>query len=93
MEILIYTLIAFALIAITSTIICVTGGVDLSDLLPVYKPRKKIVRAAFWGDYTDAHGGTDDETFALPTISDDEGNPVAGSEVYSKGKAVKSLRR
>ncbi|MGH9548394.1 MAG: hypothetical protein ACRD3W_03425 [Terriglobales bacterium] len=93
MQIILYILIAFGLVGIFSTLLCVICGTDLSELLPVYKPRKKVVGPAFWGGYTGLPEETPDlEKIKLPKISDHEDGPINGSEKYAKGKAVRSLR-
>jgi len=93
MEILLYTLIGFGLVGFCCTILCVACGTDLSELLPVYNPRKKKVAATFWGHYEDAPETEAPETFQVPKISQNEEDYVIGSSVYASGKAVRSLRK
>lgn len=94
MQIILYILLAFGLVGGFASLVCVVAGTDLSELMPVYKPRKKIVGPLFWGNYNEApkdEAGM--EQIKLPKISEFDNNPIIGSEVYSKGKAVRSLRR
>ncbi len=93
MIILLYILVAFGIIGATITLYSVLHNLDVSEILPVYKPRKKRVSASFWGIYEAA--GKDAQaiqTIALPKITF---NPeaIVGSELYSKGHAVKSAKR
>jgi len=59
-----------------------------------YHSRKKFVGPAYWGDYQDNPNANKKE---LETIKLQQPSLqqliVAGSAVYSKGQAVKSLRR
>jgi len=93
MVILICFLIVIGIIGATITLISVLHNLDVSEMMPVYKPRKKKVGPSFWGNY---EGGAGDiqamHTIKLPKITF---NPeaVVGSELYSKGMAVKSAKR
>lgn len=91
MQIIIYTLIGFGLIGFVCTLLCVLCGIDLSELLPVYNPRKKKVAATFWGAY-DGAPEAKEETYTLPKLLDTEPGYIVGSTKYASGKAVKSCR-
>jgi hypothetical protein len=92
MQIIMYTLISFALIGGIAALLCVILGTDLSELLPVYNVRKKKVGATFWGAYNGVIGETD-ESFKLPKLPEEEATYIVGSTKYATGKAVKSLRK
>jgi hypothetical protein len=92
MQIILYTLIAFALIGAACTFLCVMCGTDLSDLLPVYNPRKKKVGAAFWGAYNGVDPTKAEETFKLPKLPEEDMAYLVGSTKYAMGKPVKSAR-
>ncbi|HEY9720273.1 MAG TPA: hypothetical protein V6C69_22525 [Trichormus sp.] len=80
MEILLYTVLGFALVGLCCTVLCVACKTDLSDLLPVYNPRKKKVRSTFWGRYADEpEPETAPETFQLPKVSQNQEDYVIGS--------------
>jgi hypothetical protein len=92
MQIIMYTLITFALIGFVCTVLCVVCGTDLSELMPVYKPHKKKVGATFWGHYDDTTD-KDEESFKLPKLPDEEMTYLVGSSKYAQGKVVRSLRK
>lgn len=93
MIILAYLLLAIGIIGATITLISVLHNLDVSEMMPVYRPRKKKVGPTFWGNYQ----GTDQnspgrQSINLPKITFN-GEAVVGSELYSKGHAVKSAKR
>lgn len=93
MVIMFYFLVGIGIIGATITLFSVLHNLDVSEMMPVYKPRKKKVGPTFWGNYQDS--GSDSSamhTIKLPKITF---NPeaVVGSELYSKGMAVKSAKR
>ncbi|HEY9772201.1 MAG TPA: hypothetical protein V6C81_00170 [Planktothrix sp.] len=52
MDIILYTVIAFVLIAIFARILCVAGRTDLSYFLPGYdEPSNKKPGTTYWSDY------------------------------------------
>jgi hypothetical protein len=91
MQIIVYVLAGFALIGAICTVLAVFCGTDLSELLPVYNPRKKKVGATFWGSYDGDF--TEDETLQLPKISEQPSTYVVGSGRYEKGLPVRNARR
>ena len=93
MVIMVYFLIAIGIIGATITLLSVLHNLDVSEMMPVYKPRRKKVGPTFWGNYKDNACDTNAmQTIKLPKITF---NPeaVVGSELYSKGMAVKSAKR
>jgi len=90
MQLMFYILSAFVLVGAVCTILSVFCGTDLSELLPVYNPRKKKVGATFWGSYNGEFEG--EESLALPKISEHPDVYTVGSNKYVKGKPVKSAR-
>ena len=86
-------LVVIGIIGATITLFSVLHNLDVSEMMPVYKPRKKKVGPTFWGNYQDSAGDVQAmQTIKLPKITF---NPeaVVGSELYSKGMAVKSAKR
>jgi hypothetical protein len=92
MQIIMYTLFAFGLVGFACTFLCVLCGTDLSELLPVYNPRKKKVGATFWGAYGGLETVKPEETFKLPKLPENDAEYLVGSTKYAAGKAVKSAR-
>jgi len=92
MEMILMFLGGFFVFGILMTLVVVLRDNDLSELLPVYKPNKKKVACSYWGAYSGDHT-VDSDSIVLPKITDNDAVSVYGSEVYSKGKPVKSLRR
>ncbi len=93
MVIMFYFLVGIGIIGATITLISVLHNLDVTEMMPVYKPRKKKVGPAFWGNYQDSANEIKTmQTIKLPKITF---NPeaVVGSELYSKGMAVKSAKR
>ncbi len=93
MLVLICFILGIGMIGATITLFYVLHNLDVSELMPVYRPRKKKVGPAFWGNYEvpDREVQTM-QTIKLPKITF---NPqaVVGSELYAKGMAVKSAKR
>jgi hypothetical protein len=93
MVIMISLIAAIGTIGATITLFCILHNLDVTEIMPVYRPRKKRVGPAFWGNY---EGRTSEvpgmQIIKLPKITF---NPeaVVGSELYSKGRAVKSAKR
>lgn len=93
--ILLFILGAFVAIGVVVALVCIVQGFDLLEMLPVYCPdEKKNVRSSYWGCYQGAERekGKDEAAIKLPKITFEE-IVIAGSSVYAKGKAVKSLRK
>ncbi|CAN5320985.1 hypothetical protein BH10CYA1_BH10CYA1_29340 [soil metagenome] len=93
MVIMLSFLVVIGIIGATITLFSVLHNLDVSEMMPVYKPRKKKVGPTFWGYYHDSAGDINTmQTIKLPKITF---NPeaVVGSELYSKGMAVKSAKR
>lgn len=90
MVIMIGFLLVFGTIGGIITLIAILHNLDVREILPVYRTRKKAVGAAFWGNY-DETGPADSplQTIKLPKITFEQ-QVLAGSEMYSKGYAVKS---
>lgn len=88
MVIMFWMLITFGIIGAIITLCSVLHNLDVADMMPIYRTRKKKVGAAFWGSY---EGSLDEspETIGLPKITFNS-EALAGSELYSKGRAVKS---
>jgi hypothetical protein len=93
MEILLYTVIGFVLVGLCCTVLCVACKTDLSDLLPVFNPRKKKVRATFWGRYADEPEPEASETFQLPKVAQNEADYVIGSSIHASGEPAQSYRK
>ena len=92
MQMIFYFLCMFFAFGILMSLVVVLRDNDLSELLPVYKPNKKKVASSYWGAYT-GDDIKESDSILLPKITDYDAVNVIGSEVYSKGKPVKSLRR
>ncbi|MBS1957479.1 MAG: hypothetical protein JST89_25050 [Cyanobacteria bacterium SZAS-4] len=96
MVIMFYFLVGIGIIGATITLFSVLHNLDVSEMMPVYKPGKKKVGPTFWGNYQDSVNDVNAlsamQTIKLPKITF---NPeaVVGSELYSKGMAVKSAKR
>jgi hypothetical protein len=91
MQIILYTLISFALVGGFAAFLCVVLGTDFRELLPVYNVRKKKVGASFWGAYNGVQSDTE-ESFKLPKLPENDADYIVGSTKYAAGKAVKSCR-
>ncbi|HEY9732708.1 MAG TPA: hypothetical protein V6C89_12395 [Drouetiella sp.] len=93
MIILLYMLLAIGIIGATITLVSILHNLDVTEIMPVYKPRQKRVGPTFWGNYQD-NGNRHSvmQTIKLPKITFN-GEAIAGSELYSKGHAVKSAKR
>jgi hypothetical protein len=93
MVILICFILGIGMIGATITLFCVLHNLDVAEMMPVYRPRKKKVGPTFWGSYGGLSGEVQTmQTIKLPKITF---NPqsVVGSELYAKGMAVKSAKR
>lgn len=93
MIILVYLLLGIGIIGATITLVSILHNLDVSEMMPVYRPRKKKVGPTFWGNYDGSgHDPANMQTIRLPKITFNQ-EAVVGSEMYSKGRAVKSAKR
>ena len=92
---------SIGIIGATITLLCILQNLDVTEMMPVYRPRKKKVVLTFWGTtkgpdliWPDLIAGSDGagSQIKLPKITFNS-EPVVGSELYSKGFAVKSATR
>ena len=93
MEIILIILGSIFAIGLLIMLVVICRDNDLSEWLPVYKPNKKKVASVYWGSYAGSNTTPETDDIQLPKITEWDQAAVIGSEVYSKGRPVKSLRR